>query len=101
MDSKVLAAIILSSGMIVSSLIFFFAPKPGRYVYSFEDRDASSGLSSFRYCRDTCKGVTYAYSWSSFHNGFMKIDDKTNEILFRKRIDRETGKIDIERNKEF
>ena len=96
---NIIAATIISFGLVASSLIFYFAPKPGRYVYSEENND--SNLSSARYCHDTCNGITYSVSWSRFHNGFMKFDDKTSEILFSKRIDRETGKIDIEQNKKF
>ena len=96
----IIAAIIISFALIVSSLIFYFAPKPGRYVYS-EDISNDPHSASVKYCRDTCKGVTYAYSWSIHHNAIMKIDDKTQEILFYKRIDSKTGKIEIERNKKF
>lgn len=89
MDSKVLAAIILSSGMIVSSLIFFFAPKPGRYVY---DRYTDSVCNHLD-CHDTSKGITYCYSYSSIHNGLLCVDDKSMSVLFGKRKDTKTGEI--------
>lgn len=96
----IIAATIISFALVVSSLIFYFAPKPGRYVYS-EYKSDDPHLASVMYCRDTCKGVTYAYSFSLHHNAIIKIDNTTQEILFSKRIDSKTGKIDIERNKKF
>lgn len=75
---KIISSSIVSFGIVLASVIYYNAPRPGRYVCKFESTMQSASYT----CTDTASGVEYTVliDLKSSDSNLIVTDHKTGKM---------------------